>query len=96
MIRNYGKHLEFGKGDIGIHMGDTSDVALLLFRNLDKPAPIGKLLSGQKRNEEILDTDVVMSFSSTESIDALMKCLNLIRRNFLAVSAQSGVQDLMV
>lgn len=96
MIRNNGKHLEFGKGDIGIHMGDTSDVALLLFRNLDKPAPIGKLLSGQKRNEEILDTDVVMSFSSTESIDALMKCLKLIRRNFLAVSAQSGVQDLMV
>jgi len=96
LIRNNGKHLEFGKGDIGIHMGDTSDVALLLFRNLDKPAPIGKLLSGQKRNEEILDTDVVMSFSSTESIDALMKCLKLIRRNFLAVSAQSGVQDLMV
>ncbi len=82
MIRNEGKHLEFGKGDIGILMGDTSDVALLLLRNLDKPAPIGKLLNGQKRKEvKILDTDVVMSFSNTESIDALMKCLKIIRQN---------------
>ena len=82
MIHNKGNHLEFGKGDIGIQMGDTSDVALLLFRNLDKPAQIGKLLSGQKRKEvEILDTDVVMSFSNTESIDALMKCLKVIRQN---------------
>ena len=80
MIHNKGNHLEFGKGDIGIHMGDTSDAALLVFRNLKKPAPIGKLLSGQKRNEVILDTDVVMSFSNTESIDALMKCLKVIRR----------------
>lgn len=82
MIRNKGKHLEFGKGDIGIHMGETSDAALLLFRNLDTPVPIGKLLNGQKRKEvEILDTDVVMSFSNTESIDALMKCLKVIRQN---------------
>jgi hypothetical protein len=82
LIRNEGKHLEFGKGDIGILMGDTSDVALLLLRNLDKPAPIGKLLNGQKRKEvKILDTDVVMSFSNTESIDALMKCLKIIRQN---------------
>jgi len=27
-------HLEFGKGDIGIHINNTSDVALLVFRNL--------------------------------------------------------------
>lgn len=88
MIRNNGKHLEFGKGDIGIHMGDTSDFALLLFRNLDKPAPIGKLLSGQKRNEEILDTDVVMSFTSIESIDALMKCLKVVRRTIQSASTE--------
>lgn len=37
--------LEFGKGDIGIHMGDTSDVALLVFRNLKNSAPIGRLLN---------------------------------------------------
>lgn len=91
MIRNEGRHLEFGKGDIGIHMGDTSDVALLLFRNLNKPARIGKLLNGKRRTEvEILDTDVVMSFSNTESIDALMKCLKVIRRNLGAVSAQNN------
>lgn len=88
MIRNNGKHLEFGKGDIGIHMGDTSDVALLLFRNLDKSAPIGKLLSGKKRDEEILDTDVVMSFSSIESIDALMKCLKVVRRTIQSASTE--------
>lgn len=82
--------MEFGKGDIGIHMGDTSDVALLLFRNLNKPARIGKLLNGQRRAEvEILDTDVVMSFSNTDSIDALMKCLKLIKRNLGAESAQN-------
>ena len=91
MIRNEGKDLEFGKCDIGIHMGDTSDVALLLFRNLDAPAPIGKLLNRQRRREvEILDSDVVMSFSNAESIDALMNCLKVIRRSMRASSAQSS------
>ena len=74
-------HLEFGNGDIGIHMGDTSDVALLVFRNLKKPAPIGRMLNGGKAREmELLNTDVVMSFTNTESIDTLMKCLRIIRR----------------
>ena len=74
-------HLEFGKGDIGIHMGDTSDVALLLFRNLDKPAPIGRLLKREKAREvELLKSDVVMSFTNSESIDALVKCLLHVRR----------------
>ena len=91
MIRNEGKHLEFGKGDIGIHMGDTSDVALLLFRNLDTPAPIGKLLNRQRRREvEILASDVVMSFTNAESIDALMNCLKVIRRSMRSSSAQAG------
>ena len=90
MIRNEGRHLEFGKGDIGIHMGDTSDAALLLFRNLDTPAPIGKLLNRQRRREvEILDSDVVMSFSNTKSIDALMNCLKVIRRSMRSSSAQA-------
>ena len=93
MIRNEGKHLEFGKGDIGIHMGDTSDAALLLFRNLDTPAPIGKLLNRQRRREvEILDSDVVMSFSNTDSIDALMKCLKVIRRNLCTANAQNSIK----
>lgn len=91
MIRNEGRHLEFGKGDIGIHMGDTSDAALLLFRNLDTPAPVGKLLNRQRRREvEILASDVVMSFSNTESIDALMKCLKVIRRSLRASSGQTS------
>ena len=73
-------------------MGDTSDTALLLFRNLDTPAPIGKLLNRQRRREvEILDSDVVMSFSNTESIDALMKCLKVIRRNLGAANAQNNI-----
>ena len=92
MIRNEGKHLEFGKGDIGIHMGETSDAALLLFRNLNTPAPIGKLLNRQRRRKvEILDSDVVMSFSNTDSIDALMKCLKVIRRNLGAANAQNNI-----
>lgn len=91
MIRNEGRNLEFGKGDIGIHMGDTSDVALLLFRNLDTPAPIGKPVNRQRRRAfEILDSDVVMSFSNTESIDALMKCLKVIRRNLRASAGQTS------
>lgn len=73
--------LEFGKGDIGIHMGSTSDVALLVFRNLKKPAPIGRLLNSSKAREmELRKTDVVMSFSNTDSIDALMKCLKVIKQ----------------
>ena len=91
LIRNEGKHLEFGKGDIGIHMGDTSDSALLLFRNLDTPAPIGKPVNRQRRRAvEILDSDVVMSFSNTESIDALMKCLKVIRSSLRASSGQAS------
>lgn len=90
LIHNKGNHLEFGKGDIGIQMGDTSDVALLLFRNLDTPAPIGKLLKRQRRKVEVLDSDIIMSFSNTESIDALMKCLKVIRRNLGPVSAQNS------
>ena len=94
MIHNEGRYLEFGKGDIGIHMGDTSDAALLLFRNLDTPAPVGKLMNRQRRREvEILDSDVVMSFSNAESIDALMKCLKVIRQNFHATSALANVAD---
>ena len=73
--------LEFGKGDIGIHMGDTTGAALLVFRNLKKPAPIGRLLNGSKAREmELLESDVVMSFSNTESINALIKCLKHVRR----------------
>lgn len=94
MIRNEGRHLEFGKGDIGIHMGDTSDVALLVFRNLKKPAPIGRLLNGQRRaKDEILDSDVVMSFSNTESIDALMKCLKIVKRKLNAATPENAKQD---
>ena len=93
LIRNEGRHLEFGKGDIGIHMGDTSDVALLLFRNLDTPVPIGELLNRQRRRKvEIMDSDVVMSFSNTESIDALMKCLKVIRRNLGTANAQNSIK----
>ena len=69
LIHNKGNHLEFGKGDIGIHMSDTSDVALLVFRNLKKPALIGRLLGdGSTKVTELLDTDVLMSFSNVESM----------------------------
>lgn len=74
-------HLEFGNGDIGIHMGVTSDVTLLIFRNLKKPALIGRLLSGSKAKEvELLDSDVVMSFTNAQSVNALIKCLQHVRR----------------
>ena len=74
-------HLEFENGDIGIHIGDASDVALLIFRNLKKPAPIGRLLkAGKAREVKLLKSDIVMSFSNTESIDALIKCLQRVRR----------------
>ena len=88
--------LEFGKGDIGIHMGDTSDVALLVFRNLKKPAPIGRLLNrGKAKDFELRTTDVVMSFSNTESIDALMKCLKVVRRKLNAATQQNDSQEVI-
>ncbi len=97
MICNEGRRLEFGKGDIGIHMGDTSDTALLLFRNLDTPVPIGKLLNRQRRREvEILNSDVVMSFSNTDSVDALMKCLKVIRRNLGTTNVQNSIKHKMI
>ena len=80
LILNKGNHLEFGKGDIGIHMGDTSDVALLLFRNLVHPLPVGHMIGGsEKKDIELLNSDVVMSFSNTDSIDALIECLKYVR-----------------
>ena len=81
MIRNEGRHIAFGRGDIGIHMGVTSDVVMLMLRNLEKPFPVGKLVNGREPREvELLDTDVVMSFSNAESIDTFVKCLKIIRR----------------
>lgn len=86
--------LEFGKGDIGIHMGNTTGVALLVFRNLKKPAPIGRLLNGSEASEmELRTTDVVMSFSNTESIDALMKCLKVIKRKLSAATQHNDRQE---
>ncbi len=86
--------LEFGKGDIGIHMGDTTGAALLVFRNLKTPAPIGRMLNGSKTREmELLKSDVVMSFSNTESIDALMKCLKVVRRKLSAATPQNESQE---
>jgi hypothetical protein len=38
-----------------------------------------------------MDSDVVMSFSNTESIDALMKCLKVIRRNLGTANAQNSI-----
>lgn len=72
-------------------MGDTSDVALLVFRNLEHPLPVGHMVGGNKvRDIELLNSDVMMSFSNTDSIDALMKCLKVIRRNLGAASAQNN------
>ena len=86
--------LEFGKGDIGIHMGDTTGAALLVFRNLKKPAPIGRLLNGIKAREmELQRSDVVMSFSNTESIDALMKCLKVVRLKVSMATQQNDSQE---
>lgn len=83
--------MEFGKGDIGIHMSNTAEGGVLLFRNLDRPAQIGKVLNGKRRKVvELLDTDVLMSFSNVESIDALMKCLKVIRRGLRTSSAQAS------
>ena len=81
MIDKNGRHLEFGTGDIGIHMSDTSNVALLVFRNLEHPLPVGHMVSGsEKKDIKLRKSDVVMSFSNIDSIDALIKCLMVIRR----------------
>lgn len=48
MIKSNVRHIEFGKGDIGIYMGDTSDVALLVFRNLKLLFQLGIWLVGMK------------------------------------------------
>ncbi|NLA82882.1 MAG: hypothetical protein GX849_08710 [Clostridiaceae bacterium] len=91
MIHKQGRHIVFGKGDIGIHIGCNSDAAMLMFRNLERPFPIGKLVKGRETQEvELLDTDVVMSFSNAESIDALMNCLKIIRRSLRVSAAQAS------
>lgn len=95
LIHNEGRHLEFGKGDIGIHMGDTSDVALLLFRNLDTPAPIEELLNRQRSKVEIVNSDVVMGFSNTDSIDALMKCLRIVKRKLSGAMPEKAGQEII-
>ena len=94
MIHQNGRHLEFGKGDIGIHMGTTAEGGLLLFRNLEKPAPIGTVQNRKRRKEiELLDTDVLVSFSNTESIDALMKCLMVIRKKMCTSKPANKPKD---
>ncbi len=94
MIHKDGRHLEFGNGDIGIHMGGTSDLAMLMLRNLDKSFPIGKMVHEREQSEvEILDTDVVMSFSNAESIDALMNCLKVIKQKLFVSTSQKNAHD---
>lgn len=91
MIHKQGRHIVFGKGDIGIHMGCNSDTAMLMLRNLERPFPIGKLVKGKETREvELLDADIVVTFSNTESIDALMNCLKVIRRSLRASAFQAS------
>lgn len=96
MIKSNGRHIEFGKGDIGIHMSDTSGVALLVFRNLGHPLPVGHMVGGnEKRVVELRKSDVVMSFSNADSIDALMKCLKVIRCKLCAAMPEKTGQEVI-
>lgn len=45
----------------------------------------------ESKDVELLDSDVMMSFTNTDSIDALMKCLKVIRRNICVTSAQNCI-----
>lgn len=48
MIGQQCNHLEFGQKDIGIHMSATSDVAMIVIRNLEKPSQIGGMTNIRK------------------------------------------------
>ena len=80
--------LQFGKGDIHIVSSCTTDGKLgyVVFENQNPPRTIGKNLEGF--NEEFIPENypIVMEFSKTESIDALIGELlnakeNMIRLN---------------
>ena len=73
--------LEFGQGDIGIHLGAAEDAAMLVFRDLEAPAPVGFMPRGAVREQlELQPTDVLMSFTDIRSIDVLILCLEQIRK----------------
>ncbi len=73
--------VEFGDGTTRITGYRDERECSLAFRNLNKPHAIGEAIPNT--NIHILeDPDVVLSFSNTESIDVLIKSLQVLKRSF--------------
>lgn len=76
--------IRFGNGDIEIAYGKTErNEGFLLFSNLDQPQPIGEISFPKDRRADrhiLQDDDIMMTFSCPESIDAVINCLNTIKK----------------
>lgn len=66
--------LEFGKGDIHIVSSSTVDgsIGYVAFENQNPPRPIGKNTDGIGKEFDPSEYPIIMSFTKTESIDALI------------------------
>ncbi|MDU2674206.1 MAG: hypothetical protein E7C50_00310 [Clostridium sp.] len=75
--------LNFGKGDIDIWGGYSADgFSVISFENIE-PREIGAFRSSNGKvgilEEAIEKSEVVMTFSKKESLDALIHMLNVVR-----------------
>lgn len=78
MIKNDRRLLEFGSGDIGIGIGAVKGTATLVFIN-QEVRPLGTLCANGEPFYDLQPDDVMMTFSNPESIDVMIRCLQMVR-----------------
>lgn len=90
MIKNNENQVElkFGKGDIHIVSSCTTDgeMGIVAFENQDPPKPIGKNSKTFIKKFIPEDYPIIMTFSKTESIDALINELLNAKENMIRFS----------
>lgn len=80
MIYRTQTQLAFGYGDIDITMASEPGTGYLAFKNLARPHPIGmQPVKKKRRYMDINAQDLIMSFTNSQSIDVMIRCLETIK-----------------
>lgn len=87
---NGNAELNFGNGDIHIVSSCDTDgkTGYVTFENLDTPMPIGKNLNGFNKEFVPEEYPIVMTFTKTESIDAVIGELLNAKENMIRLRTE--------
>ena len=102
MIRSMGAVIQLGDGDVDIFYGGAKDNATLVMRNRLNKCSIDEK-NQLKEHSGVLQTlqeDIIISFHDPAGIDALISCLEQVKKNCFApnkeaVSSKRAVQPLI-